>query len=907
MEALSADGREFVSNGQHFYNGNTRSDEQAFSGQYASKCTPQQKFGVTAVLPDLQGGDVVEARIWRYEGKGQGALVIEGDWGYWESTNTPVQKRGVWELLEIKATVPLGTRSASMKVYPYFKAGTAVWFDDLRIRLVQGAHKIPEQSVLDSFPDLNIQVTEQGYQQLSAKREEALRRGNLISGKADLVPARLQVDGQEIPAKVRLKGDLLDHLQGKKWSFRILCERGSNWRGMTVFSIHNAASRYYLDEWIYHRLLLDEGLLTTPYDFLKVSLNGDFLGIYAWEEHFTDHLLKSQGREPGVIIRIDEAGHWLHASENLKDRPPWYQSAGYEPYESKKVLNDPLRKKQWLRAQELLYGFLKGELRPAEVFDTARMARFIAINDLARSFHALNFTNIRFYYDPLHDRLEPLGYDGYSTDGTKWFKPPALFGSHYNSRSKDTYEPGVEGAYLGYRLFNDMDFVRQYVRALQEITSEEYVNRFLEKHLPEMDLREEFIRLEYTGYDFKWGDYFSNAAEIRKLLQPLALTSVKAWQADDGELVLENYFLFPVEVVGFGNKGNKPQRVLPEPLILEAYNKDVPVRRYRLSENKKFKYIYIRTLGLSTLHRERITPWQAPEEPRLVREEMRTPDFVSDLGNGLLSVPFGKYELKRDWVIPEGYVLRLEPGVELDLQEGAMIISRSPLDWRGTAEAPIRLHSSDGTGAGLLLLEAGGRSRLEYVSIEGMSARRSSPPFTRGSFSVYKSEAALSHFRIEDSRAENALHLSFCRYQIDDLSIFNSSGDAIDADRSVGEMSGLYIRGSGEDGLEVSAGSARLSDLRFEQIREAALRANEGAEVTATRLSLRSCTRGLIAQDEATLTATELRAEQVKQLFLAYHQSEQAASGGQLHVKGYTQSQVDRLQISDEESVLVVE
>ncbi len=907
MEKVSEDGQVFIGKrGKRLTNGHTQSEDVAFSGTHSAACTAQQKFGPTAVFPDLSAGDLIEASVWRYAEKGEGALVLEGDWGYWDAQTQPAQKKANWEKLQIRAQIPRGVSSATIKVYPLFKGGEIVYFDDLRIRVLR-RNRGRLTAAIDSFPHLDIQVDEQAYRQLKAKREEALQRGNLIAGKKDLVPARLHVDNRNIPAKIRLKGDLLDHLQGKKWSFRILCEEGYNWRGMHIFSVHNAASRYYLDEWIYHRLLLDEDLLTTPYDFLKVSLNGDFLGIYAFEEHFTDELLLSQGREPGVIVRIDEAGHWLQASQNLKDRPAWYQSAAYLPYERKKMRNDPHRFQQWLRAQELLYGFFKGELKPAEVFDTARMARFIAITDLARAFHALNFTNIRFYYDPLHDRLEPLGYDGYSTDGTRWFQPPAIFGSHYNSRSKNTYRPGVEDAYLAYRLFNDTSFTKKYLRALNEVTSEEFVNDFLQRHLPQMELREEFLREEYTAYDFKWADYFQNAKEIQKLLNPLALTSVKAWAGDAGQLVLENYFLFPIEVVGFGD-GQKVDYKLETPFFMEAYDRAVPVKRYEMTLPRKYKYIFVRTLGLSKLHRERITKWQAPKQPQIWRKPNPTPpDFVRDLGEKVWLLPSGKYVFYEDWLLPSGHLLRVGPGVEIDLQDGAMIVSEASLDWQGTAENPIRIYSSDQSGGGVLLLEAAQKSFLSHVYIEGMRDRRLQPPFTRASFTVFQSEVVLAHILLKNSGSENALHLLQSKYQIEDLLVRNAAGDAVDADRSTGEMFDVHIERCGEDGIEISSGFANLKDLYFREVREAGIRAGSGAEVVARNISLENCQQGLAAHDGAVFRAEHITAENLRQLLLAYRKNDEAAAGGRLEVKQVNANQVDLLYLLDNESEIIID
>ena len=45
---------------------------------------------------------------------------------------------------------------------------------------------------------------------------------------------------------LRLKGDHLDHLRGKKWSFRVKVKRGNTLLGMKQFSLHHPKTRNYL-------------------------------------------------------------------------------------------------------------------------------------------------------------------------------------------------------------------------------------------------------------------------------------------------------------------------------------------------------------------------------------------------------------------------------------------------------------------------------------------------------------------------------------------------------------------------------------------------------------------------------------------------------------------------------------
>ena len=109
------------------------------------------------------------------------------------------------------------------------------------------------------------------------------------------------------PAEIRLKGDWTDHLNTAKWSFRLKLEDGKAIQGKRTFSIQHPETRSFIDEWFMHEWFRNEGVLTTAYDFVNVSVNGVHKGVYAREEHFEKQLPESQNRREGVLLKLDES------------------------------------------------------------------------------------------------------------------------------------------------------------------------------------------------------------------------------------------------------------------------------------------------------------------------------------------------------------------------------------------------------------------------------------------------------------------------------------------------------------------------------------------------------------------------------------------------------------------------
>ena len=86
---------------------------------------------------------------------------------------------------------------------------------------VASARRLLAPFLPDPTPRLYLEIEPRHLEKIIAKREQALQRHFLITAPDDFVPATLRHDGRTVRVRVRLKGDLTDHLEGDKWSFRV--------------------------------------------------------------------------------------------------------------------------------------------------------------------------------------------------------------------------------------------------------------------------------------------------------------------------------------------------------------------------------------------------------------------------------------------------------------------------------------------------------------------------------------------------------------------------------------------------------------------------------------------------------------------------------------------------------------
>jgi len=152
--------------------------------------------------------------------------------------------------------------------------------------LAQG-HK-PKGFVLE-VPVITIRLKEADYNKILAKRKEALDLKILLTSDDDFVPAKIIHLDKEYDGKVRLKGDWTDHLYARKWSFRIGLKDDKTLFGMKKFNVHHPVTRNFIGEWVYHKALSFEDIMSLKYLFVKLKLeiimpgknSTEELGLYA--------------------------------------------------------------------------------------------------------------------------------------------------------------------------------------------------------------------------------------------------------------------------------------------------------------------------------------------------------------------------------------------------------------------------------------------------------------------------------------------------------------------------------------------------------------------------------------------------------------------------------------------------
>ncbi|MEO8066897.1 MAG: CotH kinase family protein [Flavobacteriales bacterium] len=719
----------------------------------------------------------------------------------------------------------------------------------------------PKSFAMDP-PVIALEVNEAGMAEMEAVVDSARVRGVIMPEGNDYVKAKFVVDGVEAKCKLRIKGKLGDHVKGEKWSFRVIAKGGGGFLGMKRFSLQHPGTRNYLCDWFYHRLSKGEGIVALRYGFCKVSLNGDDLGIYAYEEHFGPELLENNGRLKGPLVRFDPGLFWVHRLNGMSGRDfeeayADYQAAAVDAFGGEDLIKDPEQLRYFQQALLLIDGFRRGELVAEQVFDIRKMAKRHAIIDLVGGHHSMDWSDVKFYYDPGAQRLEPVSYESFSAFPTKQLAGSGRFTGKTSA-----------GAELHDALFNDAAFFAAYVHELENVSRKEYLDSTFAAIAGALDTASATLYAEFPYKELDRTIYYRNQDVIRRSLNvPKAVHAYLQGNAGGRTIVkLVAINSLPVEVVGL--------RAGTGALVPPVQRTIVPARRtggLALSVVAEFPMdkapdtlaskpvLVCRILGASHPMEVEVFPVALPEpgamDELLVGQKPNIDRFdflvVNDSARTIHIKP-GKWKVTGTLVVPAGYQFHAIAPLSLEIGSGASIISYSPLLWSGSDEAHIHVFSGDSTSHGIHVIGAAGTSHLSMVDFQGLS-RYELDQTTSADLSFHNCSANLSNCNFTGT-GNTLVDMSVGSLTVVGCA-FSGGSDQLELHYVRGAMRSCRFVGAMDDAVSVEGGVFGVKDTEVLGANGVGAKATSGARLSLESVDMRAVAQGIEVRAGASVTA----------------------------------------------------
>nr|WP_319270604.1 CotH kinase family protein [uncultured Draconibacterium sp.] len=881
-----------------FSNTNTQSDDEAFSGTYSSKLYPGNKYGLTTELPDVKPDDYLEITVWRKSPNGGGVVVADGgEKGIYEASKDVIQRgKDGWEKIYLEYYVPPNFTSDTVKIFAWNNTADTVFFDDLQI-------KHQNRKVYPSFEDyekLRLYIDDQYLKSFRNKRYEAFETNFLVNSGDDYVPMMLYANDNFLNGELRLKGDLVDHLYGEKWSYRVKLKKDFAWNRMRTFSIQNPVTRYFLSEWMAHKIFLSEDILTTRYGFVPVEINNRSMGVYAWEEHFEKQLVESKNRREGPIIRFDETLYWGHQLESKVTGENWdidyYGGAKITPFKASSLVKDTLKVKQFEEAETLLNQFKNGTATVTELFDVDKLAAYYALLDLTQAYHGFTWHNLRFYYNPVTCLLEPIAYDGYIENGIYKRIDERVNGLLPPEKVDELYYMDL----MLYKPFGNKVFCDKYLAYLGKYSQRDFVEKCIAENKTEIDSLTELLQLEFPYYNadlnyiIEQAEFINNNLNsiennLKKLGRKMRSLQIKRFHPgnssrananliihqvhayfnkEEKRLTVFNHANMPVRILGTFIKNALPVSFEDKTLIEPSRGSSSQSHEFIIQEGIPEKLLF--TVGADMFEAE-ISQWAPPKE-KSTRQALLAQPLHPDLKISGDSVLFGgEYRFAEDLVIPDSFKVVISPGTTFDFTNNAGFFSFAQVIANGTESQPIRIYSSDNSANGFNILQAYGKSRFSHVHFSGLSNMKRNGWFSPAAVNIYESDVELEYCTFErNQNCDDALNIVRSHFDVNNCEFNHTFADAFDSDFCTGTVQNCTFITIGNDAIDFSGSQVAISDCQMSEIGDKAISGGEKSELNVTDCKIENANIGVASKDLSRLTLDKIEIDGVNYGFLAF-------------------------------------
>jgi hypothetical protein len=562
------------------------------------------------------------------------------------------------------------------------------------------------QSFSANAKQIQIIMSDDDFDKISKLRLRSLERGTIVNEADSYVPIIIIHDGDSLHGEARLKGHMTDHLKGVKWSYRVKLSGDDKLFGVKRFSLQHPGTRNYTFEWVFHEMLKREDIIALHYDFIDVKLNGNQLGIYAFEEHFAQELLVKNERPKGTILRFNPNLYWVgrENSDLLKLRVneefSKYQTSVLEPYDRKRVKGDSVLLNNFLRAQETLESFRVGETSTSDVFDVKKLATYHAIIDLVGGHHSLDWSDIKYYLNSESGKIEPVGYESFGV------RPIRNLAGNYKYKDNK-----VDQADFHTLLFSDEKFFKEYIKQVNRLSKKSYLDELITSIKPELDEKLAIIYGEFPYKNFDTEGYLKNQEIMAKCIDvPKAFHAYVHSNTDDTlKLQIGNISTLPAEIleISIGSENQDWNFILPSKKIRQLVDYKlyvIPLKKSLAAKLKDSASIKIKWKLLGGDVKKETKVFSHPNlylKKKLMSSENNDySPFAIEVNDSAVVFKPGNHTIS-DTVYIKAKDINISSSTKLTINKGGVLILDGKVKILGTEEEPVEI---DGFGGQLSMV-----------------------------------------------------------------------------------------------------------------------------------------------------------------------------------------------------------
>tara|TARA_B100000902_G_scaffold356254_1_gene369769 strand:+ start:827 stop:3433 length:2607 start_codon:yes stop_codon:yes gene_type:complete len=757
-----------------------------------------------------------------------------------------------------------------------------------------------------------LNINQKNTYKLEQNRHKILKNIDLksVSNRAHQefveVSGSITLNDKNLRGDIRLKGDRKIHFQSKEnSSYKLNLKKDNYFDQMKKFSLQKPRIRNYLHEWIFHELLGEGNLIKINYDFYDFYLNGEYQGYYNLEEGFGKTLIERNNRRNGPIFSIFE--EIKEASEDQKFE--LYNKNYWAKKENIQVAQ---------KAVQNLNNFLSGNVSAEKVFDINKWAWFFAVVDLTYTYHGAVLKSVKFYFNPINEKIEPIGYDGHRLlpNFNKSILPykPNLNKTIFDLANENDSYKWLKNFFFQNKKINK-EFYKEYIKSVKTISGKSFLDNFFKKRKKEIGRINAGIYTDDYIYDYDAaresgiGIYYYDKKDIYRraefLLDKIKINKTKLFvELNYNELKISSF--------------DKNNIVLTNPtLICDAENlkfKNIDLSNTQINLSIKDKKIFHNCDKISFI--DEINNFEYIHEINKYNNFKNLNNFFNinnykeyfnEHKNNVLMLKKNILEFKESVYIPKNYKVKISPSQKIILLNGATIYSNSPWEAIGDETNKILIAGrSNNYGGGLIITDTNEKSVFNYVDFEYLDGFKKNPHIggiIMGAVNFNNTQVLLKNIFVNNIDTEDSINIFNSRFDIENCYFSNIFSDAIDFDFSEGKAKNIEFNSIGNDALDFSGSKAIIEDILFNRIGDKVVSVGENSRVKIFNLVGKNSLIGVASKDGSNTYVENIKFFNVDYPFAAYKKKE-VYEHGKLDLNNFSVKGFKKQYIRDFNSII---
>ena len=165
------------------------------------------------------------------------------------------------------------------------------------------------------------------------------------------------------------------------------------------------------------------------------------------------------------------------------------------------------------------------KINTSQAFDVDKLAKFFAIIDLLGANHSALIQNLRLYYNPINQKLEPIGFDGD-------LSPMALSLSFMMREDHNQQKYYIN-------LFQDLNFFEKYLEMLNYYLNANLVETIFKENKEKISQLEKIINYEWPERKFNINSFNVRRNYINEILNPHKLIEADLIKTNNDSFIIE--------------------------------------------------------------------------------------------------------------------------------------------------------------------------------------------------------------------------------------------------------------------------------------------------------------------------------------------------------------------------------